>query len=1401
MIKIDWKVFETKFNESTQVNFEWLCSILFCVEFNLSQGVSRYKNQPAVEVEPVKYDNEYVSFQAKYITIPISKYKEKLIQMFKTVKHDYPFLTKILFYTNTEWGKIKGKKPKWQIEIESIANTNNINIEWRTKSFFETTIFIQNESDVFKYFFSNSVNIIDTFNKVEKYSQEIIEKQIRSKKYIPGVFVETGKIKEYFRFFTNQFLFLDKIIEMITKIDMELLYTYLRKEKINIDDYKLTSQEFILSSLIEKHDFHNYVDSLKDKIKSDIFMLKIFSDTQRRKDKFGERSFSHKINIRAFRIYFDLEKIFDCLSIMTSQVIFIVDAAGKGKTNLLCDLFQNYLYKLNIPALFILANSLNVNNYIELEEIILRITNNYQLSFDDFLLMINSECIKTGKIFVFIIDGLNENNNITNFSKALSDFIQKVINYSNIKIICTCRSEYYKERFSNIISSLRENEFIEFDSQINNNRTKKEKERLFRGYMKYYKINPGNIQYPAYEMLSNDPLLLRFFCEAYGNERNDNIVSLPFIVNVNRIEIFDKYQKKKFEYLEETIINIGCAQTKASARRKIIYLFDIIANFMLDNSKYDNIPLSIIEKSDGYDEKIFFTIVDEDIIFRRDIDSIKGVEVINFTFDEYRDYILSIKIFDIIKNDSNIFKEKYNQIFSSYTDHEHLKYHSAKEGIIKYLFLLSKNQKGINLPMILGETEYVKFFSQYIFEVDQSLITDDDIVYLKTIFLETGNSQIITKFILLWNKSLYYSINLELLLSWLMELPQRKLDFYFFNYILNYSNEELIISIFNFCEKNIDNISNENDSENILYNLLIYFFGSTKDYFFEKSINLYHLYCKKYPTYAIKTLIHYLEIKDFTIQEYILGKILFIAYENTDVIFPYVVILMEYIDKNNNKYINNIISRDLLKSTLIIIKNKYSSIISEHDFKMILKINQPIRLLLQEEIKPVRPLEKQNFSLAYIDYDVWKYECSSIANQFGLHRCDFADELIIIMNNLGYNKEVYKTIEKNEERNIRNQQIIPYRKKYLWQAIRILQGMWLDTKPFKHEEDYELTNELIEFQHRKFDHFLSDIQRTEKPTFISLVKLPNNKNINWLNDNRKISKSIQFNINDNDWIILSASCYLSNVSDNIFDGYHVNEYSLNSCFVNNCLLSAYKYASSKKNHINNNDNYTHLDIYINELNLLKELITFDHSSTELIEKFHEIKSTLHISRTFENNNEDNNFNFIVLAHDLVEKMNLKIHSDFSYYYNNQQVTLYYNWHFGYQDRGHILLLRKDILDEYLIKSSKFMFIDIYDGRTIVGSKYSDKVEYIFYPKTIPNNIKNNFIDGTNKMAKTLKIESFEEYYLIYYFCELNKKNISKREKENILNFLLKNYFERKRYKSNYNSLMNIIIDRGDRNEN
>ena len=60
MIKSDWNIFKAKFSENPQDNFEWLCYLLFCREFNKPFGIFRYKNQAAIETNTIQVKDEII---------------------------------------------------------------------------------------------------------------------------------------------------------------------------------------------------------------------------------------------------------------------------------------------------------------------------------------------------------------------------------------------------------------------------------------------------------------------------------------------------------------------------------------------------------------------------------------------------------------------------------------------------------------------------------------------------------------------------------------------------------------------------------------------------------------------------------------------------------------------------------------------------------------------------------------------------------------------------------------------------------------------------------------------------------------------------------------------------------------------------------------------------------------------------------------------------------------------------------------------------------------------------------------------------------------------------------------------------------------------------------------------
>lgn len=164
LVKPNWDVFKSKFHKNPQGYFEWFSYLLYCREFDLEKGWHGYKDQPAVEKEPIKIGNEVISFQAKFYQADLSTKKAELTKMLIDARHHYPDLTKIIFYTNQTWTLSYPKKTKrakdisnTQKDVESLALSLKIKIDWRThESFFSSPLVCATHNDLSRYFFNDN---------------------------------------------------------------------------------------------------------------------------------------------------------------------------------------------------------------------------------------------------------------------------------------------------------------------------------------------------------------------------------------------------------------------------------------------------------------------------------------------------------------------------------------------------------------------------------------------------------------------------------------------------------------------------------------------------------------------------------------------------------------------------------------------------------------------------------------------------------------------------------------------------------------------------------------------------------------------------------------------------------------------------------------------------------------------------------------------------------------------------------------------------------------------------------------------------------------------------------------------------------------------------------------------
>lgn len=266
MIKPNWSNFQTKFYDNPQKNFEWFCYSLFCQEFDQTTGIFRYKNQSGIETNPINKDSEVIGWQAKFYDTKLSYHKKELIETVTKGKRDYADLTKIIFYTNQEWGQ--GKKDNDSIakkEVESEANKLKIAIEWRTASFFESPfVSIENET-IAKHFFTSDRSIFDILEEKQIHTENVLH-EIHTAINFDGKNIEIDRSELLNRLrddlSNKQILVINGIggvgktaviKKLYEKLKDEVPIYVLKASEFNINNLNDLFKEYVLQDFIDAH--------------------------------------------------------------------------------------------------------------------------------------------------------------------------------------------------------------------------------------------------------------------------------------------------------------------------------------------------------------------------------------------------------------------------------------------------------------------------------------------------------------------------------------------------------------------------------------------------------------------------------------------------------------------------------------------------------------------------------------------------------------------------------------------------------------------------------------------------------------------------------------------------------------------------------------------------------------------------------------------------------------------------------------------------------------------------------------------------------------------------------------------------------------------------------------------
>ena len=328
-------------------------------------------------------------------------------------------------------------------------------------------------------------------------SQQKIEDEKRTKKYIPSVFVETTETKEEMRYFANPMFFYRKIDDDICRIKLNHLNRLLGMARIKPIANDLNG--------IRTLEVPNSLSELQARLVRQSAVIKSMQEhivpfswrgdrVARFKPSDHEAAywevFRLGIESHGSGLFSSLESISNKIKIAQARIFLITGMAGQGKTNFICDLIENQFKLFEVPTIFIPARSLN--DYSRPNRILSYIKNNRYApeasNLHELLLLLNNVAEECNKPFVIAIDGINEIGDLDGFAAELRVFLDALCQYDFAKVIITCRNEFFDHKFADVF----EPQFTDHLYRVKNLRSEmseENKSQLLKAYLQHFKIS------------------------------------------------------------------------------------------------------------------------------------------------------------------------------------------------------------------------------------------------------------------------------------------------------------------------------------------------------------------------------------------------------------------------------------------------------------------------------------------------------------------------------------------------------------------------------------------------------------------------------------------------------------------------------------------------------------------------------------------------------------------------------------------------------------------------------------------------------------------------------------------------------------------------------------------------
>ena len=322
----------------------------------------------------------------------------------------------------------------------------------------------------------------------------------------------------------------------------------------------------------------------------------------------------------------DLLKEFDRLVEESSKrCMALVDKAGRGKTNVICRIAESALEK---HAVVLLSGRMEISTEYHIEWHIQRqIEAAFGAAFSDWMPRSEPALEQERRWLFVVVDGINESTNLPLFIRLLQNLLPK-LSGKRIKLILSCRDIFWDL----FLPSVRP--YLFGDAVALNEFSEQEWKLAIRLYFDRFRITAEMDERAALAL--RNPLLLRFFCEAYEG------------ANIGRIS--EIHLRTVFKlYLERVGRNIAERRGLLSPG-PVLSLLLRVASSMWQNRlpAIEQSCLGLSPEETSSSESIYNMVRSENVI----LDELRQLQstarIVRFVYDEFMEYMLARSWFEDI---------------------------------------------------------------------------------------------------------------------------------------------------------------------------------------------------------------------------------------------------------------------------------------------------------------------------------------------------------------------------------------------------------------------------------------------------------------------------------------------------------------------------------------------------------------------------------------------------------------------------------------------------------------------------------------------------------------------------------------------------------------------------------